>query len=99
LPESLFACSETFFDKSKACSRQWQNSPFGLKQLASLFFRFAKICEKKRFNEPLKGIPIWATARRLMARELGHPTEAFELVDDRVFPEEYKKIDHRNDRD
>jgi hypothetical protein len=34
-----------------------------------------------------------------MARELGHPTEAFELVDDRVFPKEYKKIDHRNDRD
>jgi hypothetical protein len=27
LPKSLFACSETLFDKSKVCSRQCQNSP------------------------------------------------------------------------
>jgi hypothetical protein len=43
LPKSLFAWSKTFFDKSKACSRRFQNSPFGLKQLKSLIFRFAKI--------------------------------------------------------
>lgn len=29
LPLSLFAGSETFFDQSKACSRCFQNSPFG----------------------------------------------------------------------
>jgi hypothetical protein len=50
LPKSLFPCSETFFDKSKACSRQSQNSPFGLKQLALLFFRFAKVDEQKTFQ-------------------------------------------------
>jgi len=49
LPESLFALSKTFFDKSKACSRRFQNSPFGLKQLKSLFFRFAKIYGQKTF--------------------------------------------------
>jgi hypothetical protein len=43
LPKSLFAWSKTFFDKSKACFRRFQNSPFGLKQLESLIFRFAKI--------------------------------------------------------
>jgi hypothetical protein len=43
LPKSLFALSKTFFDKSKARSRRFQNSPFGLKQLKSLIFRFAKI--------------------------------------------------------
>jgi hypothetical protein len=43
LPKSLFAWSKTLFDKSKACSRRFQNSPFGLKQLKSLTFRFAKI--------------------------------------------------------
>jgi hypothetical protein len=47
LPKSLFACSETFFDKSKACSRRCQNSPFALKQLTSLVLRFAKIYEQK----------------------------------------------------
>jgi hypothetical protein len=46
LPKSFFAGSETFFDKSKARSRRFQNSPFGLKQLESLFFHFAKIYEK-----------------------------------------------------
>jgi hypothetical protein len=30
LPKSLFACSETSFDESKACFRRCQNSPFGL---------------------------------------------------------------------
>jgi hypothetical protein len=43
LPKSLFALSKTFFDKSKARSRRFRNSPFGLKQLKSLIFRFAKI--------------------------------------------------------
>jgi hypothetical protein len=32
LPKSLFAWSKTFFDKSKARSRRFENSPFGLKQ-------------------------------------------------------------------
>jgi hypothetical protein len=50
LPKSLLACSETFFDKSKACSRQCQNSPSGLKQLALLIFRFTKIYEQKTFQ-------------------------------------------------
>jgi hypothetical protein len=55
LPKLFFAGSETFFDKSKARSRRFQNSPFGLKQLVSLFFLFAKIYEKKkRFNERSK---------------------------------------------
>ena len=43
LPKSFFAGSETFFDKSKARFRRFQNSPFGLNQLESLFFHFAKI--------------------------------------------------------
>jgi C_GCAxxG_C_C family probable redox protein len=43
LPKSLFAWSKTFFDKSKARSRRFENSPFGLKQFKSLIFRFAKI--------------------------------------------------------
>jgi len=30
LPKSFFACLKTFFDKSKACSRRFQNSPLGL---------------------------------------------------------------------
>jgi hypothetical protein len=47
LPESLFACSETFLDKSRACSRRFQNSPSRLNQLESLVFRFAKIYEQK----------------------------------------------------
>jgi hypothetical protein len=50
LPKSFFAGSETFFDKSKARSRRFQNSPFGLKQLQSLFFHFAKIYEQKTFQ-------------------------------------------------
>jgi hypothetical protein len=50
LPKSFFACSETFFDKSKACSRRYQNSPFGLKQLISLILRFAKVYEQKTFQ-------------------------------------------------
>jgi len=36
-----FRSSQTFFDKSKACSRRFQNSPSGLKQLEALLFRFA----------------------------------------------------------
>jgi hypothetical protein len=49
-PIHFFAGSETFFDKSKARSRQFQNSPFGLKQLESLFFHFAKIYKQKTFQ-------------------------------------------------
>jgi hypothetical protein len=50
LPKSFFTGSETFFDTSKARSRRFQNSPFGLKQLESLIFHFAKIYEKKTFQ-------------------------------------------------
>ena len=42
LPKSLFAWSKTFIDKSKAPTRQCQNSPLGLRQLTSLIFHFAK---------------------------------------------------------
>jgi hypothetical protein len=49
LTKSLFALSKTFFDKSMARSRRFQNSPFGLKQLESLIFRFAKTYEQKTF--------------------------------------------------
>jgi hypothetical protein len=49
LPKSLFALSKTFFDKSKAGSRRFENSPFGLKQFKSLIFRFAKIYSQKTF--------------------------------------------------
>ena len=47
LSKSLFALSKAFFDKSKACSRCFQNSPFRLKQLKALIFRFAKIYLQK----------------------------------------------------
>jgi len=47
LPQSLFALSKAFFDKSKACSRCFQNLPFGLKQLKALIFHFAKIYLQK----------------------------------------------------
>jgi len=50
LPKLFFAGSETYFDKSKARSRGFQNSPFGLKQLESLFFHFVKIYEQKTFQ-------------------------------------------------
>jgi hypothetical protein len=50
LPKLFFAGSETFFDKSKARSRRFQNSPFGLKLLESLFFHFSKIYEQKTFQ-------------------------------------------------
>jgi hypothetical protein len=50
LPKSFFAGSETFFDKSKARSRRFQNSPFRLKQLETLFFHFAKIYKQKPFQ-------------------------------------------------
>jgi hypothetical protein len=50
LPKSFFTGSETFFDKPKARSRRFQNSPFGLKQLESLFFNLAKIYEQKTFQ-------------------------------------------------
>jgi len=49
LPKSLFAWSKTFFDKSKARSRRFENSPFELKQFKSLVFRFAKIYLQKTF--------------------------------------------------
>jgi hypothetical protein len=42
-PKSLFALSKTFFDKSKALSRRFENSPSGLRQFKSLIFCFAKI--------------------------------------------------------
>jgi hypothetical protein len=54
LPKSFFTGSETFFDTSKARSRRFQNSPFGLKQLESLFFHLAEIYEQKYFNERSK---------------------------------------------
>jgi len=59
LPQSLFAGSETFFDASKARSRRCQNPPFGLKQLASLFFHFAKIDKlvKSHFANDIE--PFW----------------------------------------
>ncbi len=42
VPDSLFAGSQRFFDKSKARSRRLQNSPpAGLRQLKALIFRFA----------------------------------------------------------
>jgi hypothetical protein len=66
LPKSFFAGSETFFDKSKARSRRFQNSPFGLKQLESPFFHFAKIYEQKTFQRALKKISVWATARQVV---------------------------------
>jgi hypothetical protein len=50
LPKSFFAGSETFFNKSKARSRRFQNSPFGLNQLESLFFQFAKIYEQNSMS-------------------------------------------------
>jgi hypothetical protein len=50
LPKSFFACSEKFLDKSKACSRRFENSPFGLKQFKSLIFRFAKVYEQETFQ-------------------------------------------------
>jgi hypothetical protein len=54
LPKLPFAGSETFFDTSKARSMRFQNSPFGLEQLESLFFHFATFMNKKRFNERSK---------------------------------------------
>jgi len=41
--ESLSAPKATFFEKSMAHSRRFQNSPCGLRQLKSFSFRFAKI--------------------------------------------------------
>jgi len=58
LPKSLFAWSKTFIDKSTACSSRCQNSPFGLKQLTSLIFRFAKIYYQKRFNDRSNRLPF-----------------------------------------
>jgi hypothetical protein len=49
LPKYLFAWSKTLFDKSKARSKRFENSPFGLKQFKSLIFRFAKIYSQKTF--------------------------------------------------
>jgi hypothetical protein len=49
LAKSLFALSRTFFDKSMACSRRFQNSPFWLKQLEALILHFAKTSEQKTF--------------------------------------------------
>jgi len=56
--ESLFAPKATFFEKSKAHPRRFQNSPYGLRQLKSsarslfqgkraLPFCFAKIFSQK----------------------------------------------------
>jgi len=45
--------SKTFFDKSKACFRRFQNSPFGLKQLKSLIFRCAKIWSSSQKYVPI----------------------------------------------
>jgi len=62
--------SKTFFDKSKACSRRFQNSPFGLKQLKSLILRFAKMYKQKTFK--LTAQSIWATARLDMVNMKQH---------------------------
>ena len=42
LPKPLFPWSKQFFDTCKARSMRCQNSSFGLKELTSLIFRFAK---------------------------------------------------------
>ena len=55
LPQSPFACSETFFDKSKACSG-------GIAVLPHC----QDLCTKKRFNDPLKAILVWATTSQQM---------------------------------
>jgi hypothetical protein len=47
LPEFIFTWSMGLFDKSTACSRQFQNSTFGLKQLELLILRFAVIYSQK----------------------------------------------------
>jgi len=41
LPEPLFAMSKTFFDKSKTCSRRFENSPLAAQtaQIADLPLR------------------------------------------------------------
>jgi len=63
LPKSLFAGSETFFEKSKARSMRFQNASCGLKHMASLFFHFANMYAQKTFQCALKEILVWATAR------------------------------------
>jgi hypothetical protein len=54
LLKSFFAGSETFFEKSKARFRRFQNPPFGLKQLKSLFFQSPRFMNKKSFKERSK---------------------------------------------
>ena len=78
LPKSLFACSETFFDKSKACSRQCRTKclcssrqaqplrytrPSGSNSWHCCSSSSPSFMNKKRCNELLKGILVWATAR------------------------------------
>jgi hypothetical protein len=56
LPKSLFAWSKTFFDKSKACSRRFENSPPKADQtvqIADLPLR-QDLLAKKRFNDRSK---------------------------------------------
>jgi hypothetical protein len=66
-PKSLFAWSKTFVDKSKACSRRFENSPFGLKQFKSLIFRFAKIDDLAKSHQ-MDGTVIRLRRTRCKAR-------------------------------
>ena len=45
----LFALSKPVFDQSKARSRGFENSPFGLRQFKALILRFAKMDWQKPF--------------------------------------------------
>jgi hypothetical protein len=67
LPKSFFVCSETFSYKPKACSRRYQNSPPQAQtvDIACLLLRQGLLA-KKRFNELLTRILVWATACRLL---------------------------------
>jgi hypothetical protein len=47
LPQFIFTGSMDLFDKSTACSRQFQNSTFSLRQLELPVFRFAVIYSQK----------------------------------------------------
>jgi hypothetical protein len=63
LPKSLFALSETFFDKSKARSRRFQNSPPLAAQTVEIAYLPLRqdLLAKKRFNDRSKEF-FWATA-------------------------------------
>jgi hypothetical protein len=50
-----FRFLQRLFDKSMACYRQFQNSPFGLRQLKLLIFHFAEIYYQK-FSDAAQSI-------------------------------------------